>query len=64
MPLIRRLDVPPIAALDPFLPRIDSADAATREGVAGILSRVAAEGDEAVRAFTLEFDGVDLPPNR
>jgi len=61
MPVIRRLDVPPIAALDPFLPRINSADAATRDGVARILSRVAAEGDGAVRAFTLEFDGVDLP---
>ncbi|HEX5817741.1 MAG TPA: histidinol dehydrogenase, partial [Gemmatimonadales bacterium] len=64
MSILRRLDVPPLAALDPFLPRINSADAATREGVARILDRVATEGDAAVRAFTREFDGVDLPPGR
>jgi histidinol dehydrogenase len=64
MPIIRRLDVPPFQGLDPFLPRINSADTATREGVARILARVAGEGDAAVRAYTLEFDGVDLPPAR
>jgi histidinol dehydrogenase len=64
MPILRRLDVPPFEGLDPFLPRIDSADAATREGVARILARVARDGDAAVRACTLEFDGVDLPPAR
>ena len=64
MPILRRLDVPPFEGLDPFLPRINSADAATREGVARILARVAGEGDAAVRAYTLEFDGVDLPPAR
>lgn len=64
MPLIRRLDVPPFEGLDPFLPRINSADAATREGVARILARVAEEGDAAVRAYTRDFDGVDLPSER
>jgi histidinol dehydrogenase len=62
MPVIRRLDVPPLAALEPFLPRIATADPATRDGVARILERVAAEGDAAVRDFTRRFDGVDLPP--
>ena len=47
MPIIRRLDVPPFEGLDPFLPRINSADAATREGVARILARVAGEGETA-----------------
>jgi histidinol dehydrogenase len=64
MPLIRRLDVPPFEGLDPFLPRINSADPATREGVARILARVAEEGDAAVRAYTRDFDGVDLPSER
>jgi histidinol dehydrogenase len=61
-PLIRRLTVPPIEALDPFLPRIAGADAETRKAVSDILEDVAARGDEAVREYTLQFDEVDLPP--
>ena len=48
--MIRRLVVPPLEALRPFLRRLDSSDAGTRETVARILQRVATEGDPAVRA--------------
>ena len=61
--MIRRLVVPPLEALRPFLPHRNSADRATRETVARILERVAAGGDGAVRACTLELDGIDLPPS-
>ncbi len=54
--------MPPLEALEPFLPRVSGADPETRRIVAGILDDVAARGDPAVRAYTLEFDGVDLPP--
>ena len=60
--LIRRLSVPPLEALEPFLPRIAGPDPETRRVVAGILDDVAANGDAAIRAYTLQFDGVDLPP--
>ena len=60
--MIRRLVVPPLEALRPFLPQVNSADTATRDTVARILQRVAADGDRAVRACTLELDGLDLPP--
>ena len=60
--MIRRLVVPPLEALRPFLPQQSPADAATRQSVARILERVGAEGDRAVQAFTLELDGVDLSP--
>ena len=60
--MIRRLVVPPLEALRPFLPQVNSADTATRDTVARILQRVAADGDRAVRACTLELDGLDLSP--
>ena len=60
--MIRRLVVPPLEALRPFLPQVNSADTATRDTVARILQRVATDGDGAVRACTLELDGLDLPP--
>ncbi len=60
--MIRRLVVPPLDALLPFLPQLGGADAATRLTVARIVQRVAAEGDRAVQACTLELDGLDLPP--
>jgi histidinol dehydrogenase len=60
--MIRRLAVPPFEALDPYLPRIATADAATRDAVAAILEHVALEGDVAVRRYTGVFDSVDLPP--
>jgi histidinol dehydrogenase len=59
--LIRRLSVPPLEALEPYLPRVAGPDPETRRIVAGILDDVAANGDAAVRAYTLQFDGVDLP---
>ena len=59
--MIRRLVVPPLEALRPFLPQLNSTDQATRETVARILASVAADGDRAVRACTLELDGLDLP---
>jgi histidinol dehydrogenase len=60
--MIRRLVVPPLEALRPFLPQLNSADPATRETVARILARVASGGDGAVQACTLELDRLDLPP--
>jgi len=60
--MIRRLVVPPLEALRPFLPQLNPVDAATRETVARILQGVAADGDRAVRASTVEFDGLDLAP--
>jgi histidinol dehydrogenase len=61
--MIRRLVVPPLEALQPFLPQLGGADAATRLTVARIVQQVAAEGDRAVQACTLELDGLDLPPS-
>lgn len=60
--MIRRLVVPPLEALRPFLPQLDFADTATRDTVARILAQVATGGDRAVQACTLELDGLDLPP--
>jgi len=60
--MIRRLVVPPLEALRPFLPQLNTSDTSTRETVARILQRVATEGDPAVRACTLELDGLDLAP--
>jgi histidinol dehydrogenase len=59
--MIRRLYVPPFGALDPFLPRASGPDPDTRDTVAAVLADVLARGDEAVREYTLRFDGVDLP---
>jgi histidinol dehydrogenase len=61
-PLIRRLSVPPLEGLEPFLPRIAGADPETRRTVAAILDDVLARGDQAIREYTLRFDGVDLAP--
>ncbi|HXE56643.1 MAG TPA: histidinol dehydrogenase [Gemmatimonadales bacterium] len=60
--MIRRIAVPPLEALDPFLPRTAAADEATRATVAAILADVAARGDEALREYSRRFDGVDLAP--
>jgi histidinol dehydrogenase len=60
--LIRRLTVPPLDRLEPFLPRHAGADPETRRTVAGILEAVLARGDEAIREYTRRFDGVDLEP--
>lgn len=60
--MIRRLVVPPLEAIQPFLPQPNSADAATRDAVARILHQVATGGDLAIQACTLELDGLDLPP--
>ena len=54
--------MPPLEALEPFLPRIAGADPETRQAVTGILEDVMARGDQAVREYTMRFDGVDLPP--
>jgi histidinol dehydrogenase len=60
--MIRRLAVPPFSVLDPLLPRRAGSDPATRETVALILEDVARRGDDAVREYTRQFDGVDLAP--
>ncbi|MFL5496848.1 MAG: histidinol dehydrogenase [Gemmatimonadales bacterium] len=60
--MIRRLVVPPFEALEPLLPRRAGADRATRDAVSAILEAVLERGDEAVREYTLRFDGVDLAP--
>ncbi|MBA3443824.1 MAG: histidinol dehydrogenase [Gemmatimonadales bacterium] len=54
--------MPPLEALEPFLPRIAGADPETRRIVTVILEDVMARGDQAVREYTLQFDRVDLPP--
>jgi histidinol dehydrogenase len=54
--------VPPLEALEPFLPRTAGADPETRRIVAGILDDVMTRGDQAVREYTLQFDGLDLAP--
>jgi histidinol dehydrogenase len=60
--MIRRLVVPPLEGLRPFLPQQGPADTVTRQTVARILQRVGTEGDRAVQALTLELDGLDLSP--
>jgi histidinol dehydrogenase len=60
--LIRRLAVPPLEALEPFLPRLAGADLETSQTVAGILSDVLVRGDAAVQEYSRRFDGIDLPP--
>ena len=60
--LIRRLTVPPLEALEPYLPRLAGADPDTRRTVAAILDDVLARGDAAVREYTRQFDGIDLEP--
>jgi histidinol dehydrogenase len=57
------LTVPPLDALEPFLPRQTGADAETRRIVSDVLRDVLSRGDAAVQAYTLQFDGVDLPPS-
>ncbi|HET7600802.1 MAG TPA: histidinol dehydrogenase, partial [Gemmatimonadales bacterium] len=61
--MIRRLSVPPFEQLAPLLPRPGDGDPSTRDQVARILADVRERGDDAVRQYTREFDGVDLPPS-
>ncbi len=60
--LIRRLPVPPLDGLTPFLPHAAGPDESLRSTVAGIVAEVRARGDAAIRDFTVRFDGVDLDP--
>ena len=60
--MIRRLHVPPFSLLQPFLPSAAANDPETRDQVSRILTAVRLRGDEAVREYTWEFDGVDLLP--
>jgi histidinol dehydrogenase len=60
--VIRRIVVPPLDALEPFLVRLAGPDLETRQAVTGILDDVLARGDQAVREYTQRFDGVDLAP--
>jgi histidinol dehydrogenase len=60
--VIRRLLVPPLDNLIPFLPRPLGHDRATRDEVAAILDAVRDRGDAAVREYTRELDRVDLAP--
>jgi histidinol dehydrogenase len=60
--MIRVLAMPPLEALDPFLPRRAGSDPATRDAVRAILDDVVARGDNAVREYGRRFDGVDLAP--
>jgi histidinol dehydrogenase len=61
--VIRRLTVPPFDALDPYLPQHAGADSETRTAVTSILQDVLSRGDQAVREYTLRYDGVDLAPS-
>lgn len=60
---MRRIAVPPIDAIEPFLPRPGGADLETRTGVEAILAAVRDRGDAAVRELSARFDGIDLPPH-
>jgi histidinol dehydrogenase len=60
--MLTRIAYPPRAALEPLLPAVALPDESVRDGVAAIIRRVVAEGDAAVRALTLQHDGVDLAP--
>jgi histidinol dehydrogenase len=60
--VIRRLSAPPFGPLDPLLSRRQASDPETREAVSAILENVRLRGDEAVREYTLKFDGMDLEP--
>jgi histidinol dehydrogenase len=62
--VIRRIVVPPFEVLEPCLSRAIGVDSDTRQAVTSILEAVSARGDEAVREFTLRFDGVDLEPTQ
>ncbi len=55
--------MPPLDSLEPFLPRLAGSDPETRQTVTGILEDVLARGDQAIREYTLKFDGVDLAPD-
>ena len=60
---LARTQVPPLAVLDERLATTAAAaDIATRERVSLILAAVRESGDEAVRRFQRELDGVDLAP--
>jgi histidinol dehydrogenase len=61
--VIRRIVVPPLEALEPFLSRPAGADPDTRGAVSDILQNVQARGDAAVQEYTLRFDGVELAPS-
>jgi histidinol dehydrogenase len=61
--MIRSVTVPPFERLDPFLPKPARPDPATRDQVMAVLDKVAAQGDEGVRAALRQFDGVDLAPS-
>jgi histidinol dehydrogenase len=59
--MIRRLVVPPLEALRPFLPQLNAS--IRRPGrPSPAFSSVATDGDRAVRASTVELDGLDLTP--
>ena len=62
--MIRRLHVPPFTLLQPFLPAPGGNDFETRDRVSRILDAVRQRGDQAVREYTWEYDGVDLPPGQ
>src|SRR5690242_14014292 len=59
---MRRLHIPPLDRLQPFLLRRSDADAETRDQVLRILEAVRSRGDEAIREYTWAFDRVDLAP--
>ncbi|HLQ24115.1 MAG TPA: histidinol dehydrogenase [Gemmatimonadales bacterium] len=60
--MIRRLHVPPLDRLRPFLPHGGGADRETRDQVLQILEAVRLRGDDAIREYTRAFDRVDLAP--
>ena len=61
--MLARVRVPPDEALDERLAAgAAGADTATRERVAAMLAAVRDGGDEAVRRFQRDLDGVDLAP--
>ena len=60
--MLRRIAVPPLEAVTPFLPGRAAADPELVRAVERIIADVAARGDAAVADLTRTHDHVDLPP--
>ncbi len=58
--MLNRLDLRGVADPRPLLPRPDAGGEGPVDVVRGIVDDVRANGDEALRRLTAEFDGVDL----
>lgn len=62
--MLRRLSVPPLDLLTPFLPSYAVAEIGVRRAVETIVTDVATRGDAAVAEQTARLDGVTLAPGQ